>query len=429
MDSKKNIKEKTPYEIYSNYNWKYISNIKYNCEYVFNYHNTLHYKSGLLIRFLWLQFIEWMIKKKEIRFGNDNTSKIIWLDLILSYLCYEFPCIESIKGHNNPINSIILMDTNIIISGDDKGLMLVNDLCGLKDFTCARKLKSDLNDSIQNIVKIDNTNIISESVDENGYNTHLLWDVSKNIYSRLESSYKGDPENLHGTCILKFNDNNIFTWTNKKLINWEIFRLHPYNARFRVFLNQYKLNKYGKENSKKYKTHENVYIRKKKSYNLTEEKVCLLKLDNNKIVIGNNNILEIWDLTENNINHQIRSLHGHEKRINGCIRLKKNKIASYDEDNKIYIWNLKYTEACINILEGHTKKITKLLSINKDIFISSSADKTIRIWNLKLKGQECVKILKGHHGSVNTIMQLDNHIIISGGSDSKLLVWDLKKFI
>jgi WD40 repeat protein len=420
MESNKNIIIK-PHEIYNKYSWK-SNNDFFN--YAISNNLTSNMKKGLFLRFLWKQFIKWILEK-DLLIGDDNNTKIFWLDTILSYLCYEFPCIASIEEHNNPINSIILMDSNIIVSGDDEGMMLVNDL-SQEDNQCIRKLKSELSDSIQNIVKIDNTNIISESVDENGYIKHLLWDVSKNNYSYLPSSHGVSKNNKS-----IFNNDHIYTRINEKLINWKIYRVNDYNARFRVFLNQYRLNKYGRENSRKIRKHENICIFRRKSSHLPKDKICFLKLDTNIIIIGNNTILEIWDIREDNINSLMRSLSGHKKKINGCIRLGRNKIASYDEDNKIYVWNLKKTdrEACINILEGHSKKITSLLTINKNIFISSSADKTIRIWNLKLKGQECVKILNGHTGSVNTIVQLDYHIIISGGSDNKLLIWDLKKFI
>lgn len=415
MDSNKNIITIKPHEIYNKYTWKFLINDSYH-------------QSGLLLRFLWKQFGKWTLEKKLI-IGTDHNTKIFWLDTILSYLCYEFPCIDSIEGHNKPINSIILMDTNIIISGDDEGIMLVNDLTRVRGYQCIRKLKSELNCPIKKIIKLDNVNIISENLNKTGSILHLLWDASKNNYIHFNSQCT---ENVNGMSIFKVNDNELYTRTYTKLINWEIYRLHDYNARFRVFLNQYKLNKYGRENSRKNIKHENVNIMKRKSSNLQKNKIYLLKLDNNKIIIGNDNILEIWDIREHNINSLIRSLSGHKKRITCCIKLKKNIIVSSDESNKIYVWNLKTQdrEACINILEGHTGKITSLNRMNKDVFVSSSVDKTIRIWNLKiLEGNKCIKILKGHNESVNTILVKNDTTIISGGSDNKLLIWDLKNFI
>ena len=124
-------------------------------------------------------------------------------------------------------------------------------------------------------------------------------------------------------------------------------------------------------------------------------------------------ILSLDNLTT--LIHEFESFMTHSLKI---FVLPNNKVALYELNKNIPIWDLKDT---IIQLEGHTDDVT-CLAIYKNKLISGSHDATLKIWNLNTN--MCNNTLIGHKGSVDNVLVTQNNLIISTCIYGTIRIWD-----
>ena len=195
----------------------------------------------------------------------------------------------------------------------------------------------------------------------------------------------------------------------------------------------------------------------------TLNKIHKEKTDYNENNSTNNNEISILN---KNYFKSVKTLNGHNDKIDCVIELGIGKIATGSYDHTIKIWNLNsyYKECEITINEegkvlcllefengmllsgtnknninlfnvnnpinnnkiftfkGHELWVNYLLKLNNIYFASCSNDSTIRIWDYDNK--VCSFILKGHVDGVLSIINLYDGKLCSGGADLSIKIWD-----
>ena len=89
------------YDFYKKYLWKELSR---NGE-----------ESGKVLRTIYRQFGKWCVQK-EYMIGDDTETKLFWFKTIVSYLCYEDPCVVVLR-HTSSVWSVTKFNETTIISG------------------------------------------------------------------------------------------------------------------------------------------------------------------------------------------------------------------------------------------------------------------------------------------------------------------------
>ena len=112
----KDAKEKNElaYEFYKKYLWKELN-------------ANGEQQSGLILRNIFCQFGNWCVKKIYM-IGDDKETKLFWFKQIISFLCYEDPCVAVLEGHTNTVWSVAKLNETTIISGSSDKTVRVWDL-------------------------------------------------------------------------------------------------------------------------------------------------------------------------------------------------------------------------------------------------------------------------------------------------------------
>ena len=103
------------YDFYKKYLWKELN-------------ANGEQQSGLVLRTIYCQFGNWCVRKNYSIDGNDKITKLFWFKQIISFLCYEDPCVEVLKGHTRPIWSVAKFNETTIISVSSDNTVRVWDL-------------------------------------------------------------------------------------------------------------------------------------------------------------------------------------------------------------------------------------------------------------------------------------------------------------
>jgi len=148
---------------------------------------------------------------------------------------------------------------------------------------------------------------------------------------------------------------------------------------------------------------------------------CLLEFEEDKLLCGCDNSINLWDINADDDNFQF-SFTGHGLWVNSLVKLNKDYFASASNDSKIKIWDYN-NRKCLNTLRGHTDCILFLILLkkNNNYLCSGSVDLTIRIWDWE--NISCLHVLRGHKNWVKCICELSNGIILSGSDDYTIKLW------
>ena len=83
--------------------------------------------SGRILRTVYSQFGQWCVDNKYL-VGDDNDTKLFWLERILPFLCSEDPCVAVLNGHTNWVYSVAKVNETTVVSGSADGTLRVWDL-------------------------------------------------------------------------------------------------------------------------------------------------------------------------------------------------------------------------------------------------------------------------------------------------------------
>ncbi|MEZ4669524.1 MAG: NB-ARC domain-containing protein [Anaerolineae bacterium] len=114
----------------------------------------------------------------------------------------------------------------------------------------------------------------------------------------------------------------------------------------------------------------------------------------------------------------IRTLSGHQARVNGAIRLDDGRMLSWSDDGTLRLWSI--SGEALNALEGHSGAVIGALQLTNKNILSWSRDHTLRLWHLD---GHSLKSLEGHRDEVIGALQLTGGNILSWSLDYTLRLW------
>ena len=154
---------------------------------------------------------------------------------------------------------------------------------------------------------------------------------------------------------------------------------------------------------------------------LEEEVDAMAALNDEKLVLGAQNKLQLFEAENKSITTISSRNKEHKKRINCLIKLLNGYIASGGQDTTIKIWDIEKKDL-INTLEGHTSMIWTIGELKGNKLISGADDRQSKIWDLKTKKYEDFCKTNNH---ISGIAILDNNkVIIASGKN--IFLYDLK---
>jgi len=155
---------------------------------------------------------------------------------------------------------------------------------------------------------------------------------------------------------------------------------------------------------------------------LSMEVGSLAKFDNNKLILGAKEELQLFEGDNKSITTISKE---HTGRINCLIQLSNGKIASGSQDNTIKIWDIEKKEA-IYTLKGHTSIIWDIRELEGNKLISASDDNTSKVWqfNEKTKSYDSFDLCNSHRHISSIAVLKNNKVILATGKI--LYLYDLK---
>ena len=155
---------------------------------------------------------------------------------------------------------------------------------------------------------------------------------------------------------------------------------------------------------------------------LTTEVDALIALNDNKLILGGKEELQIFESENKTIKEISKEING---RINCLIKLSNGNIISGGQDNTIKIWDINKKENLFT-LKGHTSIIWDIHEIEDNKLISASDDNKSKIWDLNTKKEICD--LYQSNKQISSIAVLKNNkILLASGKELLLFNLNTKK--
>ncbi len=151
---------------------------------------------------------------------------------------------------------------------------------------------------------------------------------------------------------------------------------------------------------------------------LTKKVVSMTAYDENRIILGARDELQILDCSKKSISPLSTE---HKGRINCVIKLSNGDIVTAGQDKTIKVWKLDNKSSLIT-LSGHKSMIWCINEIKGNKVISGSSDNTAVIWDLNAKKFD-FELFKDKEISV--VLQLKSGKVLLCSSD-KLILFDLE---
>ena len=152
--------------------------------------------------------------------------------------------------------------------------------------------------------------------------------------------------------------------------------------------------------------------------NLTKKVDSMIAYDENRIILGAKDELQILDISKKNITPLSSE---HKGRINCVIKLSNNEIVTAGQDKTIKVWKIDSKDSLMT-LSGHKSMIWCLNEIKGNKVITGSSDNTAVIWDLNEKKLD-FELYKDKEISV--VLQLKTGKILLCSSD-QLILFDLE---
>ena len=111
--------------------------------------------------------------------------------------------------------------------------------------------------------------------------------------------------------------------------------------------------------------------------------------------------------------------------INCCKYLQNGLLATGDQFNHVYLFNLSNNGSLVSLFSGHGTVVLGMDLIKKDsILASSDFNQAILLWSLP-SGSPITKTMQYRHtGSIVFLKRLSDSSLASGSTDSQVHVWD-----
>ena len=151
---------------------------------------------------------------------------------------------------------------------------------------------------------------------------------------------------------------------------------------------------------------------------LISEINAIAPFNNDKLVLGAKNELQLYDNTNKSI---ITISKEHKGRINCLIRLSDGRIVSGGQDNTIKIWDIDKKQSIYTFKE-HTSIIWEIRELEGNRIISGSDDNKSKIFDLKT--HKCEDFCKCSRHISGIAVLKNNKIIIASGQN--IFLYDLK---
>jgi len=152
---------------------------------------------------------------------------------------------------------------------------------------------------------------------------------------------------------------------------------------------------------------------------LTKEYYSITSIDDEKLVLGGREIIDLYDPLTKSISTILK---GHNGRINCMIKLSNGNLASGGQDGIIKVWDLKKMVELFS-LKGHKSIIWDIREIADNKLISGSDDNKSKIWDLKKKKE--ILELCGSHRQISSIAVLKNNKVVLA-SGKHIFLYNLK---
>ncbi len=176
------------YAFYKKYAWKQIA--------------LAQFASGRILRTVYCQFGNWCVQN-EYMVGDDNDTKLFWLERILPFLCSEDPCVAVLNGHTDSVWSVLKVNETTVVSAEDRTLRVWD----LTTNTCTATLGGHT-DSVWSVAIVNETTVVSGSDDE----TLRVWDLTTNTCTAV---LNGHVEPVYS--VLKVNETTVVSAGDRTL--------------------------------------------------------------------------------------------------------------------------------------------------------------------------------------------------------------------
>ena len=309
--------------------------------------------------------------------NNNNSFQLLNNDLSISENKQKkYHCIETLKGHEDKVVSLIQLKSGMIATGSydatiriwdlEKGLC-IKKIQEIGEVFCLLEFKPNMILSSTSQCNIGLRDIEMENNDDDylcNFLGHELWI----------------------NCLIKYNEKIFASASNDGTIRiWDYYN-----------------------NEKE--------IRKIEAHK--EGVLSLIKLNNGNLCSGGaDKKIKIFNLEDGKC---IKQLVGHKDWVISLSQLDDEIILSGSNDKNIKVWKNFHEISSIN---AHDDSVRTLCKIDKNYFASGSFDNTIKIW--ERKNLNCVQILKDHISNVICIIKLNNNNLISCSNDSTIKIWKL----
>jgi WD40 repeat protein len=430
-ENKKNVNIKDPNDIINTYLWKDLADHTRFEDFL-----DICSISNQIVKTIYNDFGNWCIKKNYM-IGDNDSTKIFWLDNILKYLCYENPYVKSFNGHSNKITNIVkLKSGNIVSSSNDNSLRVW-----------------DLENETSNIIGYHNSSITS--MDYFGYigkesdtvitssedNTVRVWRINEKGNNKCTTFNYNNPIWINNPIWNIKRLNNIMmcycgggvislrNLQNGTIRKFPMDDLEKENCIVPMGVNIFNIYTFMSKGSNdsihiwdiKNKNHRVIQGNSNPNYRNKDYEGLLIKINDNKIAysINNKNIC-VYDLNEKT-RHMFK---GHQVLITSLIKLNETTLISGDENGSLFSWKLDTNESVF--LGKRNRSIQNILRMNDNIFISGSLDDYLILWNLE---RGTISYLDIECNANSTLFKYDENTFFSGSWGSTICMWNIKQYL
>lgn len=326
--------------------------------------------------------------RKLFTCSDDKLIKVYDMD-------NDFKVIQTLKGHTDAINVLLLVNPNKLISGSEDKLIRIWD-SKTSEFKSSHTLKGH-SAGITKLVSFAEMKKFASA--SNDY-TIRLWD-SSNDY---KTSVVIQAHSAKITSLLHF-DNKLITSSTDKTIKV-----------FDLLLN-------------------NKNISTLKDHTDGVNQLLIISTDPILLSASIDCSFASYSLEGQEEVKLIKKVKGHSMEITKLIELKGLIFSTIGKDKMIRVWDGNNEYKCICTIAAHKWEIFSLCFIEEySLIYSCSQDKTIRGWEIKnwddylqdnsqMLQTKCIGVLKGHERDVIMVYALTNGNVMSVSNDLTLRIW------
>jgi WD40 repeat protein len=346
--------------------------------------------------------------------GSIDQTIIIW------EIWNNFKLTEQLRGHHDAINSLTVLDFNIVSASTDKTVRIWS-----KHSIYIEKVSAH-SDLINTICYLQNGLIATGSFDneikiwkqDNSNSLELITTLTEHvgaIYSLTELN--------NGILISGSTDCTARIWSKINETSFVYVRSLQFSYAVTSLAVLEDLLIIANEQGCLYIYDQNTF----QLLNHNQSPIFSIAVLNNQTFASasHDSTIKIWKREDENIvfscNQTLKhsSIHQEEVFSINLIFLKDDRLVSSGSDTKIKVWK-QNTFFLLKTLEGHSDSITGLAVLENGNFISVSLDKTIIIWDSETLTK--IKFLT-ETSDIWSVIAFSNDLFVTGNGKGDLKVW------